>query len=168
MPPKQFKHCQFCRKAFATQRAVNQHISASITCLKEWHKNIIRINDNPSPKRRRINSPEPVLLDDLPNADNILIEANNRANVEDNKDQLGDVDKLATPKRYIKPFPGPAGVALRQEKTCFESLREIQQLEGKDPWKPFASRTEWGLVEWLIKNVGQKSTDKFLQLPIVS
>ena len=90
---------------------------------------------------------------------------NHRANVAVEEDQLGEDDK---PRRYIEPFAGPAGVALRREKTRFERLREIQRSEGKDPWDPFASRSEWGLVEWLMKNVGQKSTDEFLQLPIVS
>lgn len=160
MPPKSVKRCQFCRKVFATQRAVNQHISASKICLKEWHKTIVRKNDNLSAKRRRINSPEPNSnsLDDFPNAD--FDDTNNQANVED-ADERDD-------NRYVEPFPGLAGEALRPEKTRFEIWQEIQQLEGKTPWEPFASREEWELVEWLMKNTGQKSTDDYLQLPIVS
>jgi hypothetical protein len=183
MPPELLKRCQFCQKAFTTQRAVNQHISASKNCLKDWHKNIIKKNDNPSPKRRRINSPEPSLLDDIPNVD--LTDADTfiphpeprqqtpshqaaQATVEDPDDE--DADDLATKsyKRYVEPFPGPAGEALRQEKTHFEVLQRKQQLDQKNPWEPFASREEWGLVGWLMKNVGQKSTDEYLRLPIVS
>jgi hypothetical protein len=82
----------------------------------------------------------------------------------DNSDELDP----ATPKRYIEAFPGPAGETLRQERTPFEVLEGMQREEGRAPWDPFASRAEWELAEWLIKNVGQSSTDKYLQLPIVS
>jgi hypothetical protein len=169
------KRCQFCRKPFATQRSVNQHISASKICLKEWQKDIDRINDNTSPKRRRINSPEPNLNPpdlnppvDLPDPDPAqnFDDANNQANV-DEVDDSDDVD-LAPPKRYVEPFPGPAGDALRREKTGFETLEGVQRLEGKPPWEPFASRAEWELAEWLMKNVGQRSTNEYLKLPIVS
>jgi hypothetical protein len=173
------KRCQFCLKAFPTQRAVNQHISASKICIEEWHKKIIRKNINPSPKRRRIYSPEPSFLDDLPNADlmDILNDADDflepgqqtpshRATVEVGDDNEDDYNP--TPLRYVEPFPGPAGEPLRREKTRFEMLQEIQKSEEKSPWEPFSSREEWGLAEWLMKNVGQKSTNEYLQLPIVS
>ena len=172
---KQLKHCEFCRKAFATQRSVNQHISASIICLKEWQKDIIR-NVNPSRKRRHINSPKSSSLDDsdLPNDNPDHPTGNDdpmeNLGADDNhwQGRLGDGDNLASPKRYVEPFLEPAGVALRREETHFENLLERQRMEGKAPWEPFASRTEWGLAEWLMKNVGQKSTDEYLQLPIVS
>jgi hypothetical protein len=171
MPPMS-KRCQFCMKNFTTQRAVNQHISASSTCLKEWHKSIVRTNDNRLPKRRRTNSPEPIFHDDIPNPDLIdnLDDPDTGngagANVED-ADNSEDHDP-ATPKRYVEAFPGPAGDTLRQEKTPFEVLEGIQREDGKAPWDPFASRAEWELAEWLINSVGQSSTDKYLQLPIVS
>lgn len=169
MPPTS-KRCQFCRKTFPTQRCVNQHISASTSCLNEWHKDIVRKNITLSPKRRRVNSPEPCVPDDhLPNLNpdptHDFDVDNNQTNAEEADD--GNSDPL-TPKRYVEPFPGPAGDTLRREKTRFEILEEQQKLEGKAAWEPFASRAEWELAEWLMKNVGQKSTDKYLQLPIVS
>ena len=105
------------------QRAVNQHISASIICLKEWQKDIVK-NDNPSRKRRRINSPKSSSLDDsdlpndnpdLPNDEpmDYLGDGDNQGNVEDADNRLGDEANLASPKRYVEPFPEPAGVALR-------------------------------------------------------
>ena len=168
MPPLS-KCCQFCWKTFATQRGVSQHISASIICLKEWHKSIIRKNDSSSPKQKCINSPEPSLVDDLPNnpdPTHHFDDADNQANVEDT-DNSHDND-LWTPEPYVEPFLGPAGDVLRQEKTSFEILQGVQQSEGKPPWELFASRAEWELAEWLMKNVGQRSTNDFLQLPIVS
>jgi hypothetical protein len=166
------KCCQFCRKTFATQRKVNQHISASAICLEEWHKNIVRNNDNQTPKRRRVNSPEPNSDENLPNPYPIhdFDDANHQLQVEANMEEPEEEDDVdqATPMRYIEPFPEPAGEALRQEKTRFHILEESQRLEGKSQWEPFASRAEWELAEWLMKNVGQKAMDEYLQLPIVS
>ncbi|KAF8868528.1 hypothetical protein BD779DRAFT_1397671, partial [Infundibulicybe gibba] len=53
-------------------------------------------------------------------------------------------------------------------KTKFELLLENQIRDGTDQWAPFASQEEWGLAVWLMKNVGQTSTDEFLKLPAVS
>ena len=185
MPLTTVKHCQFCLKAFPTQRAINQHISASKICLKEWHKKITRKNVNLSPKRRCISSPEH-LLDDLPNVEpthwHTLNNADNfkfsepcqqtpscRATVEDeNDDNENNPMTKSTHIRYIESFPGLTGEALRQEKTRFEVLQQIQEMDAKAPWEPFASRAEWGLAEWLMRNVGQKSMNEYLQLPIVS
>lgn len=172
MPPISPKRCPFCLKAFATQRAVNQHISASKFCLKEWHKSIVRKRYNPL-KRKRTNSPEPGLpvVDDVNFNDNF-----NRDDTPEPRQrtpsQHSDVDdaddKKDLDERFIEPFPGRAGEALRHEKTCFENLQQTHQLKGETPWAPFANREEWGLAEWLMRNVGQKSTDEYLQLPIVS
>lgn len=35
------------------------------------------------------------------------------------------------------------------------------------PWAPFADQEAWELAQWVITNVGQNATDKFLKLPIV-
>jgi hypothetical protein len=147
--------------------------------MEEWHNKIIRENDNRSPKRTRINSPEPNLLDEIPDADlmNILNDADDflepgqqtpsgRATAEVADDNEDDYNPSSI--RYVEPFPGSAGEPLRREKTRFELLQEIQKSEVKGPWEPFSSREEWGLAEWLMRNVGQKSTNEYLQLPIVS
>jgi hypothetical protein len=157
------KRCQFCQKAFATQRAINQHISASKICLKGWHKNIVKKNDNPL-KRRRTDSPEP----SLDNDDNFDPSPEPRQGTPSQHVNADDDDEAGDNQRFIEPFPGVAGEALRQEKTRFEILEQTHQLEGGNPWAPFANKAEWGLVEWLMKNVGQKSTDEYLRLPIVS
>ena len=160
------KQCQFCRKHFATQHAVNQHISASRVCLKEWHNDIVSKDENPL-KRKRTNSPEPCLVAEdnyIPPPEPHQGSPSWRATVEDADNEDGACDH----KRYIEPFLGPAGEALRREKTSFEILQQEHQSEGKVSWEPFANKAEWELVVWLIKNFGQKSTDEYLQLPIVS
>lgn len=71
--------------------------------------------------------------------------------------------------RFVEPFPADAasGLGLRKAKTPFEDRLEVQESKGNDPWEPFTSREEWELAEWLLKNVGQKSTNEFLKLHIV-
>ena len=162
MPP--MKHCWFCWKAFASQQAVNQHISASKMCLKEWHKNIVR-KDNNHFKCRHINSLEPELEPSnnfIPPPEPCQGTPSLEANVEP-EDKASDKDQ-----QFIEPFPGHTGEALRWVKTSFEYLQQKQQLEEKTPWKPFANKPEWELAEWLMENVGQKLMDEYLQLLIVS
>ncbi|KAF8223722.1 hypothetical protein L208DRAFT_1315423, partial [Tricholoma matsutake] len=43
-----------------------------------------------------------------------------------------------------------------------------QENQGEHTWAPFEDQAEWDLACWLIKNVGQKSIDEYLKLPIVS
>ncbi|KAG2355603.1 hypothetical protein BDR07DRAFT_1302932, partial [Suillus spraguei] len=38
---------------------------------------------------------------------------------------------------------------------------------GEDPWTPFNNVEEWGLAQWLVKNLGQAQTDQFLKLLIL-
>ncbi|KAG2113682.1 hypothetical protein DEU56DRAFT_874333 [Suillus clintonianus] len=44
----------------------------------------------------------------------------------------------------------------------------MRQLEADGAqWGPFDDEEEWELAKWLIQNVGQNQTDKFLKLPII-
>ena len=43
-----------------------------------------------------------------------------------------------------------------------------EQKNGDSPWAPFKDEEKWKLAQWLITNVGQNATDKYLKLPIVS
>ena len=167
--------CQFCWKTFETQRALNHHISASKACYKEWRKELVR-NEHPSLKRPKENS-----SGDIADEWDVFEDDNN--NVDDfvpNSPPSGGVLALAPEKesaeggsnldveRFIESYPGDAGRGLRKSKTEFENWFENQKDDQKNPWDPFASEEEWALSVWLIKHVGQKSTDEFLKLPIVS
>ncbi|TFK53193.1 hypothetical protein OE88DRAFT_1627519 [Heliocybe sulcata] len=68
--------------------------------------------------------------------------------------------------RFVEPFPGAAGDVLRQEKTKFNIIREVQEHEGEIDWSPFEDKEEWELASWLVQNVGQNQMDEFLKLPI--
>jgi hypothetical protein len=173
MPPKLLCRCQFCNKRFVTQKAVNQHISASKICHNEWRRNLVR-DQSPSPKRSRKNSPN----DDL--EFNYLLEEINpppsppnlkgrQATVEDeDAEVLLSAIQTNNMNRFIEAYLGPAGEALQKGKTRFETWLEKQETERRNPWEPFASKEEWELAGWLMKNVGQKSTDEYLKLQIVS
>ncbi|KAG2365992.1 hypothetical protein BDR07DRAFT_1470277 [Suillus spraguei] len=50
--------------------------------------------------------------------------------------------------------------------TSFERFQQYKECMGKDKWAPFNDGEEWGLTEWLVKNLGQTRTDEFLKLPI--
>lgn len=91
-----------------------------------------------------------------------------RARVEEVADQ--DAPGAARTARYPVPYPGRAGEALDKQETMFHKMQEDQKLDGdeENPWAPFDNQDEWELARWLMKNVGQKKTNEFLQLPIVS
>jgi hypothetical protein len=71
-------------------------------------------------------------------------------------------------RRWVEDYPRPAGTPKASAQTYFEKLLAEQRAKGEDPWAPFADEEEWGLAQWLMLNVGQNATDKFLKLPIVS
>jgi hypothetical protein len=70
---------------------------------------------------------------------------------------------------YIEEFPADlgAGAIWGEEVPVFEKLWQEQKAEGSSRWGPFENQNEWELAEWLIKNIGQKQTDAFLNLNIV-
>jgi hypothetical protein len=86
-----------------------------------------------------------------------------RARVEEIEDEEAGVQN-----RWIEDFPGNAGKQGDQAQSYFEKLRGEQKRHGLSPWTPFRDGEEWELAQWLMMNVGQNSTDKFLKLPIVS
>jgi hypothetical protein len=71
---------------------------------------------------------------------------------------------------YIEEFPQNlgAGAVWGEEIPFFEKLRLKQEEDGSSRWGPFEDQDEWELAQWLIRNVGQKQLDGFLNLNIVS
>lgn len=70
---------------------------------------------------------------------------------------------------YVELYPEDqkAGATWGTGTPLFESIRQQQEIDGDPIWGPFADEAEWGLAEWLLRNVGQKQADAFLKLPIV-
>jgi hypothetical protein len=176
MPPHR---CQYCGKGFKTPRAVNHHISASKSCSRDWRNDLYRKEDvTPSPSQKRLKKESltefdgeldhPIGLGD----DFVMPSPTRGVSVEDEEHEDGGrktnlKGESEENERFIESFPGEAGKGLRKSKTQFEVWLENQKNEEKIPWFPFASEQEWDLAKWLLKNVGQSSTDEFLKLPIV-
>jgi hypothetical protein len=165
--------CQYCGKAFQTRRAANHHTSLAKSCYNEWRKDLVR-NKDPSPKRQKKNSstemPVGEQWEDAGIADDFVLPSPpRRASVEEEvEDEAGNTYPTSKAERFIEAYPGDAGKGLRKSKTRFEVWLENQRGEEKIAWDPFASEQEWALTMWVMKNVGQKSTDEFLKLQIVS
>lgn len=138
MSPELLCRCKFCNKQFQTQKTVNQHISASKICHKEWRNNLVR-DESPSPKRCRKNLLNndlefDLLLEefniqnssDAANSDAIplLLPPNlksrlQQTTVEDAEDEDEAPLAIQTDNMnwFVKAYPGLAGKALRQGKT---------------------------------------------------
>ena len=69
--------------------------------------------------------------------------------------------------RWAQEFEG-AAEELGEGKTLFEELHEQQEAMCEAPMAPFVDEEEWELARWLIKNVTQTVTDKFLKMKGVS
>lgn len=179
MPPTR---CLYCGKPFPTPRAVNHHISASKSCSRERLNDLIRKDNalaSPSPKRQKKESVYEfeggsdgnleAIENDLGVGDDfVMTSAPRLASVEPREVGSSDEDTYPKNERFIESFRGEAGNGLRKAKTHYESWLENQRKEGKIPWYPFAREREWALAKWLLNNIGHKSTDEFLKLPIVS
>lgn len=72
------------------------------------------------------------------------------------------------PKRFIRPYPRPAGSKLGRRPTPFERIRrkEIRHHQG-NPWWPFKDAEEYKLARWLLESVGQNKMDEFFKLSVV-
>ena len=174
--------CHYCGKRFPTPRAVNHHISASKTCSRERLNDLIRsdnLSASPSPKRLKRESVDKsggeldkdlaAFAKDLDYGDDFVMPSPPREDSEEVREGAGGgIYTYPKDERFIESFAGEAGNGTRKSKTLYEIWLENQRGEEKIPWEPFASEQEWALAKWLMRNVGQKSADEFLKLPIVS
>ena len=187
--------CGFCGKGhFPTSSGLNKHIRHSLNCNKaahqKWGDYATNIWDNaPGPSN---NKPQPSALplilenselvdtleEDLQGVEHELANVGEtqpdtinppetqsfRATVEDAEDD--DIESI----HYVEDFPRNlgAGAVWGEEVPFFEKLRQEREKSETSQWAPFEDQDEWELAEWLIKNIGQKQTDAFLNLNIVS
>jgi hypothetical protein len=79
-------------------------------------------------------------------------------------------DKEAESAFYIEEFPANlgAGAVWGKDVPFFEKLWREQEENGSSRWGPFEDQDEWELAMWLIRNVGHKQINAFLNLKIVS
>jgi hypothetical protein len=181
MPPKNSR-CPYCFKALPSQNAVRLHVSASLSCNETWKKQFgqkstkparhlpssLKTHDDSSPWSFS-NSPtddEMEIIADhfyLPSTPNNPPEAIDEVVTGPNNLEV-EVRGLRFSEQYPRSIANPTGF----QKTRFEKQHEEEETNGREPWEPYSSKDEWELARWLINNVNQKGTDKYLKLPIVS
>lgn len=180
--------CFYCRKTLPTLKGLRSHLTQRKICRDALR----RVTEKRSPTKKStededsemgdmqeddlgfgasMDDVEPILFDHTQQQDD------NQPNPSSSRDQQPDRrprveevedEESGTHRRWLKDFPLPAGTRLRQARSYFETVREEQRRNGDDPWAPFKDEEEWELAQWLITNVGQNATDKYLKLPIVS
>jgi hypothetical protein len=98
-----------------------------------------------------------------------------QVHVEEVPDSDAPMRRASDDMRWIDPYPvdmlagTPMGDLAVAIPTKFDNIRHQLESNGdKGVWGPFKDEEEWQLAKWLIQNVGQNQTDKFLKLPIVS
>ena len=187
MPPN-FYHCKYCLQVKQMETALNRHIAHSAPCFQSWKNELVRLTSSTTGVEGTLNCPslaiDPSMLPDAWDnevhvvyeelrADNDMPGRINQPPVPNRgsepTEDIEDADDACSQHRYRKPYPGgDAAEILGEGMTKFQQWEEDESLQGHNEWAPFQNQKEWDLVQWLIKNVGQKSIDKYLKLPIVS
>jgi hypothetical protein len=189
-------HCSFCGKTCTTAAGLDRHIARTPDCKKasgeefsEYAKSIwddIPANPNHAEQEPLDNLPEYPdfnLEEDFQIAEDMLYDEEINLPQQPPPQPPDEPEPNPQPEpataevptnedggRYIENFPEEflAGATWGRCKPLFESIDEEQKRAGRSRWAPFEDEDEWQLAEWLIRNVGQKQTDSFLKLPIVS
>ncbi|KAG1810083.1 uncharacterized protein HD556DRAFT_1453102, partial [Suillus plorans] len=147
---------------------VRRHINNQPDCRRQWELLVETQKDIGAPQARFDSyssySPHHCSRSESSNPDhpdNPAVPKHQRVTIE----EVEDEDHA----RYFEQCVG-ASQTLREGKTGFERFQEYKECMGEDKWAPFddgyVAREEWGLAEWLVKNLGQTRTDEFLKLPI--
>jgi hypothetical protein len=185
--------CPYCAKRLPTGKAVRQHVAASLSCAKSWEMDQLEKIPTKTKTNRSLHSgstspnPSDVLIDDKDSemdglAYDFVLEHEKLANprtpspapvrvdppVNMRPEDHNVDDQPSSPTRYSEAYPRSAGRPIRKEKTEFEKFRDTDSDAGRQPWEPFLSKKEWELATWMLKNVNQRATNQYLNLPIVS
>ena len=188
--------CPYCAKTLPTGKSVRQHVAASQSCTELWEAHQLAKIPTKSKKPQQNGSlPSPPPLPSPPrfdmDIDHISDEEMDILSHEfvlpqdgpepaipripspelnppvDNPTEDHD-DQPTSQSRYSEAYPHSAAQPIRQEKTEFENFRDNDSTAGRQPWEPFSSKKEWELATWIIRNVNQRATEQYLNLPIVS
>ena len=175
-------YCSHCGKGpFPT---LNRHIARSKPCREKdqlafiahtatlWKNRLdatINRPSSPSPPPER--NPSDLEHDLLAVEQNISLDSIPNTEHPDppQRDPVPD-EETQKPRYYFEDYPAErkAGAAWGKDQPLFVKLKRAQEENGTSKWGPFEDQDEWELAEWLSKNAGQKQTDEFLKLNIVS
>jgi hypothetical protein len=180
-------HCGYCGKGpFLTQGGLNKHIGRSKDCQEKnrlafksytstiWKNTPDTSNNLPcSPSPPLDETPGDLKLDLLAVEQNVNLEST----IETPDLLIPQTEHTNEPQQnqvftghYFEEYPSErkAGAAWGKDQPLFERIQKEQRENHTSKWGPFKDQDEWELAEWLSKNVGQKQTDAFLKLNIVS
>ncbi|KAF8804478.1 hypothetical protein BYT27DRAFT_7258947 [Phlegmacium glaucopus] len=175
--PSHSHRCRYCYQIKPTQTALNRHIAHSPVCFKAWQDDLVKltsskvaedsgdVNLNILEDDSDIGMASPDEATSTPDV-NIPQAGPSRQRSGEIED-VEDVDDPQNRSRYRVRYPGQVAKILGKGKTKFELWQEEQRLNSENAWSPFNNQEEWDLAQWLIKNVGQKSIDEYLKLPII-
>lgn len=190
-------YCSFCGKLCLNAPGLERHIANAPNCRKASGEKFDQYADNiwddvpANPKHAEQQEPEDFpdfpdfqlediqLEEDIQAAEDMLYGEENDIPQPQHEPQphaqhatvdVPNNEESNDGGRFIENFPEEyrAGATWGRSKSLFESLDEEHKTLGGSRWAPFEDEDEWQLAEWLIRNVGQKQTDTFLKLPIVS
>ena len=187
MPPN-FYHCKYCLQVTKTETALNRRIAHSAPCFQSWQNELVRLNSSTMSVEGPLNclslAIDPSMLPDAwDNKADVVYEelradndmpgrinqppASNRGSSP--TDIIEDADDACSQQWYRKPYPGgDAAEILGEGMTKFQQWEEDESLQGHNEWVLFQNQKEWDLVQWHIKNVGQKLIDEYLKLSLTS
>ena len=186
--PSNLYLCKYCHQRKPTETALNRHIAHSATCFQSRQEDLLRLTSSNNGVEGSIDHRFLAMDDSMPQ-DFMPVVDDSNVDVEmsipdkmipgpkklpvpsfsDSEESDSVVNDACSQSRYKKMYPGGYAVKiLGLGKTKYERWQEDQNLHGNNEWAPFRNQKEWELVQWLIKNVGQKSIDEYLKLPIAS
>ena len=180
--PSNSYHCKYCHQRKSTETALNRHIAHSAVCFPAYQDDLLRLTSSDSGLDGGITRRTATMHDFMP-PDSLGNECDVGGEVlipdetgtqpfyqpSEETDDVEDADDCHSQSRYRRGYPVRYAVkVLGEGKTKFHIWQEEQSLHGENEWTPFHNEKEWELAQWLIKNVGQKSMDEFLKLPIAS
>ena len=170
--PASFK-CLSCGKEVPTIKGLHSHISQRQGCRDALR----RVAQRQQPEDKSIDSDENDKPDDfqMDYDDTPMLFEPNTADeatrpIPSRRTQIEEIEdeEAGGIRRYVEDYGRNAGHVFGKGQSQFAKWREAQVQAGHAPWAPYNDLEEWELSQWLILNVGQNATDKFLKLPIVS
>ncbi|KAG2107133.1 hypothetical protein DEU56DRAFT_750189 [Suillus clintonianus] len=182
--------CKDCGHWLPTASGLNKHVAGSKACHQKWRDRLKNFSVDVFDLGGGYSATAPDAEDendsddggiyesgigayqeyDAPTHDVPLqVDGSQQARVEEVPDEPGPV---SNDTRWIESYAAhhgagaPCGEVDEVTPTKFDQIRQQLEADGA-PWGPFDNEEEWELAKWLIQNIGQNQTDKFLKLPII-
>lgn len=171
--------CGFCLKGFSNAKHVHQHIANSPKCRAalDWEmsglnrqghglgQGVPPLASNPNLPLKLDHDTMANEVDELAGRGETDISSGRLSHeLQSHRDTVED-----NTRRYAENYnAADAAHVLRKSPNPFQAYRADQKRLGEEPWAPFKTKGDWELAVFLIRELSQTATDKYLKLPIVS